>query len=773
MPRIEKTEVEFEGRVEHREIIVEEEGVAAWDEDAQLRVVGQPARRVDGLARVTGQALYTTDVRLPGMLVVKALRSPHAHARITSIDSSVAEEMPGVELVWHRERLPPITYFDGRELFPAELAYQGAEVALVVADDERAAAEALVAIDVTYEQLLFAESLDRALDEDAPPVLLGADDNRINPDGRIYERGDVDAGWEEADVTVELSVTTPSASHSALEPHATVARWEGNELTVWESTQGVFAVRNELAEALNVPCDRVRVICHYMGGGFGAKQRPGRQSMLAALAARATGRPVRFLLDRAEEQLVSGYRPGSKQTIRIGARWDGTLTCIEHSVWQHMGAFGHAGYAVTGPTRTLYACPHVRTVSYGVRANTDRGRAFRAPGYVEGTFALESAMDALAQELELDPFELRLRNYAEVDPPRGRQYTSKGLREAYEIGAQRSGWDQRHRVPREEGPWRFGWGMASQIWGGGGGPPANAIVKLLSDGTAEVLVGVQDIGTGTRTVLAQIAAEELDLPLGDVRVVLGDTLPAPYGPTSAGSQTLASAGPAVRAAAGVCRRQVIRLAAQMVGKPEAGEDEFLLEDGEIVHTADPEVHIPYYDVAAKMDGYTLVADGARGPNPEGKRINTFGAQFARAAVNIETGQVRVLKLVAVHDVGRVVNPMTASNQVFGGVIQGLGLTQMEERVFDTETGLQLTPNLEAYKVPTMMDVPEIEVSYVDRADAEANSVGAKGLGEPPIIPAPAAVANAVSDALDVRVTDLPMTPRRILEALHDRKGGGE
>ena len=211
----------------------------------------------------------------------------------------------------------------------------------------------------------------------------------------------------------------------------------------------------------------------------------------------------------------------------------------------------------------------------------------------------------------------------------------------------------------------------------------------------------------------------------------------------------------------------------MVGKLDAKEDAFVLEVGEIVYAADPEVRIPYLDVAARMDGYTLVADGARGPNPEGKRINTFGAQFARVAVNMETGQVRVLKLIAVHDVGRVVNPMTASNQVFGGVIQGLGLSQMEERVFDTETGLQLTPNLEAYKIPTMMDIPEIEVSYVDRADAEANSVGAKGLGEPPIIPAPAAVANAVSDALGVRVTDLPMTPRRILEALHGRKGGGE
>jgi xanthine dehydrogenase YagR molybdenum-binding subunit len=771
MPRIEKTEVEFEGQVAQREIIVEDEGIAPWDEGAQLRVVGQPARRVDGLARVTGQAMYTTDVRLPGQLTAKVLRSPHSHARIASIDSSAAEALSGVHLVWHREQLPPIVTFDGRELFPNELAYEGAEVALVVAEDERAAEEALAAIDVRYESLPFVEDLDAALAEDAPLALLGTDDNWINPQGRVYERGDFDHGWEEADVKVSLAFCTPNAAHSALEPHATVARWEGNDLTVWESTQGVFSVRSELAEALDIPYDQVRVICDYMGGGFGAKQRPGRYSVLAALAARVTGRPVQLVLSRGEEQLVSGYRPASRQTVRAGAREDGTLTAIEHRAWQHMGAFGHSGYMVVGPSKELYSCPNVRTVMKGVRANTDRGRAFRAPGYVEGTFALESAMDALARKLGIDPLDLRLRNYAEEDPSRNEAYTRKGLREAYEIGAQRSGWRDRHEVPREDGAWRRGWGMASQIWGGGGGPPANAIVKLLPDGTVEVLVGVQDIGTGTKTALAQIAAEELGLPLTGVRVVLGDTLPAPYGPTSAGSQTLASAGPAVRAAARACLRDMFDLAGQMLGIEDANEDAFFVEDGDIVYGPNPEVRVGFGDVAAKADGYTLVGDGARGPNPQGKRINTFGAQFAEVAVNIDTGQVQVLKVVAVHDVGRVVNPMTATNQVYGGVIQGLGLSRMEARIVDGETGLELTSNLASYKVPTIMDVPEIEVSFVDRADAEANSIGAKGLGEPPIIPTPAALANAVSDAIGVRITDLPMTPRRIFEAIFEREAG--
>jgi xanthine dehydrogenase YagR molybdenum-binding subunit len=697
------------------------------------------------------------------------LRSPHAHARVRALDSSAAEALPGVHLVWHRDQPPPINQLEGRELFAEELAYHGAEVALVVATDERVAEDGVSAIDVRYDELPFVASLEAALADDAPPALLGSEDNLIGAGGRTYERGDVEKGWAEAEVSLTLSFTTPNASHSALEPHATVARWEGDDLTVWESTQGVFGVRDGLAEALGVPRDRVRVICSYMGGGFGAKQQPGRHTILAALAARELERPVRLVLGRGEEQLVSGYRPASRQTIRIGARRDGTLTCLEHDVWEHMGAFGHPGYMVAGPTQSLYACPNVRTAVHGVRVNTDRGRAFRGPGYVEGIFALEGAMDALARELGIDPLDIRLKNYTEVDPTREEPYTTKGLREAYEIGAQRISWRDRSVSAPESGPWRRGWGMASQIWGGGGGPPANAIVKLLPDGTAEVLVGVQDIGTGTRTVLAQIAAEELGIPLASVGVVLGDTQATPYGPTSAGSQTLPSAGPAVRAAARACLRQVLDLASQMLGMTDAGADQLLVEDGMVIQESDPDVRIPFREVAAKMDGYTSVGDGARGPNPAAKRVNTFGAHFAEVEVNVETGEVRVIKVVAVHDIGRVINPLTASNQVYGGVIQGLGLGMTEERVMDEESGRQLTPNLETYKVPTMMDTPIIEVSFVDRPDAEANSVGAKGLGEPPIIPAPAAVANAISDAIGVRMTHLPMTPQIVLRALQDGK----
>ena len=777
MARIKKTQIEFEGRVYEREIVVPDQEVAPWEGDAELRLVGHPLPRVDGHARVTGQALYTSDLRLAGMLYARLLRSPHPHARVLAVDSAAAESMEGVRLVWHMGQPPPVDRFRDQAIFHPEVAYQGQEVALVVANSARAAERAAAAIRVTFQPLPFVPDMAAALAEDAPPVSLDTDTNLIEPEGKVYERGDLAGGLAEADVIVDLTFTTAAAVHSALEPHGCVAWWQGEELTLWESTQGVFATRNRLAEALGLPLDRVRVVCDFMGGGFGAKQSAGIHSVLAAQAARATGRPVRLMLSREEEQQVGGYRPATRQRIRLGARRDGVLTLVEHEIWNQMGAHADGGFSPGGPSRSLYACPNVRTVTWNVRANTDRGAAFRAPGYVEGMVALEGAMDALAGELGLDPLSLRLKNYTEVDPTSGRPYTGKGLREAYDRGAAQAGWWQRHEqahhAARHDGRWRYGWGMASQIWGGGGGPPARALVKLLPDGTVEVLAGVQDIGTGTRTVLAQIAAEELGLGLDGVRVVVGDTLPTPYGPTSAGSQTLPSAGPAVRAAAADCRQQLLSLAAQMLEGADVDPADLDVEAGEIVSRAEPARRISLREVADRLGGYTLVGQGARGPNPEEAKAGTFGAQFARVAANVETGQVRVLEVVAAHDVGRIINPLTAASQVYGGIIQGTGYATMEERLVDGPTGLHLNADLESYHLPTIMDVPQMAALFVDQADPQLNNIGARGLGEPPIIPTAPAILNAVCAALGLRLTELPLTPGRILEAVRAAEGAGQ
>jgi xanthine dehydrogenase YagR molybdenum-binding subunit len=764
MPVIRKTKVEFEGRIEEREVIVEEERVEPWDGAAQLRLVGKPVSRVDGAARVTGQAIYTSDVQLPRMLIGRILRSPHPHARLVAVDSARAEAMGGVWLVWHRDQLPPVLDLGGKPLFPDELTHEGDVVAFVVADDERVVDDALSAIEVAYHNLPFVVGLAAARAEDAPPALAQSESNIVDREGTAYGRGDVQRGLDEADVTVDLEFSTQVAAHCCMETHGSVARWEGDQLTLYHSTQGVFAARETMAEALGIDQDKVRAICEYVGGGFGSKWGAENYSLLAALASRETGRPVRVMLDRRDEHLVAGYRPSSRQRVRLGARRDGTLTLIEHEVWEDTGILGGAGHIVTGPAKDLYACPNVRTVVWAVRSNVDSARAFRAPGYVEGTFALEGAMDALAEKLGLDPLDLRLKNYAEDSPQRSIPYTTKGLRAAYDTGAERFGWYHRNDSERAHGPIRRGFGLASQIWGGGGGPPANALVKLLADGTAEVLAGVQDIGTGTKTVLAQVAAEEMGLPLEAVRVVIGDTLPTPFGPGSGGSVTLASVTPAVRAAAHDALWEFLGLAAYVLDVPDAPAEDFEVVDGDITYRLDPTKRTTYAQVAARMGGYTIIGRGGRGPNPDDKAINTFGAHFVEVEVNVETGQVRVCRAVAAHDIGRVVNPLTAISQVYGGFTMGLGFGLSEERVIDPSTGLQLTANLEGYKVPLVCDIPDIDVVFIGEADPEANSVGAKGLGEPPIIPAPAAIANAVSDALGVRVTELPVTPDRVLRA---------
>jgi xanthine dehydrogenase YagR molybdenum-binding subunit len=772
MPTIKRTKVEFEGRIEEREVIVEEQRAATWTDGAQLEIVGQPQARVDGVARVTGQAVYTHDVHLPGMLIGRVLRSPYPHARLVAIDGSKAEALPGVWLVWHRGQspaLPPLgSRWRGRCIFVEELAYQGSEVAFVLADHERTAEDALALIEVEYEELPFVHDLDAAMADGAAPAVLDQE-NLIRPDGQVYERGEVARGLQEADVVVELTFSTPIAAHCCMETHGSVAQWEGDQVTVWHSTQSAFGTRSSVAEMLDIPQQNVRAICEYVGGGFGSKWGAESYTLMALLASRETGRPVKVVLDRGEEQLAAGYRPSSKQRVRLGARKDGTLTLIEQEGWVVTGAYGGGGSILGGPAKDLYACPNVRTVVWAYRANTDAGRAFRAPGYVEGTFALEGAMDELAAKLGLDPLELRLRNYAPESPARQIPYTLKGLRESYERGAQRFGWAARDKRRIEEGAVRRGFGVASQIWGGGGGPPANAMVKLLPDGSVEVLAGVQDLGTGTKTVIAQVAAEELGLPLSAVRVVVGDTQSTPFGPGSGGSVTLASITPAVREAAYDAKRQLVELAAFMLDLGEADADAFAVREAQIVYLSDPAKSIAWREVAAKMGNYMIVGRGARGPNPDDKALNTFGTQFAEVEVNTETGKVRVSKLVAAHAIGRIVNPMTAASQLYGGATMGLGFAMTEERTIDASTGLQLTANMREYKVPRIDDIPEFEVEFVDLVDEEANSVGAKGLGEPPIIPTPAAIANAVSDALGVRIVDLPITPDRVLSALSSRE----
>ncbi len=761
MPKLQKIQVEFEGRWREEEAIVEEDPLSPWKQDASLIHVGQPVQRVDGYERVSGRATYTCDVILPGMLYGKILRCPHPHARITRIDSSRAEALEGVFAVMTLENAPPIAFEGDRRLFEEELRYQGEEVAAVVADDEYTAVDALALIDVEYEILPHVVDLEAALAPDAPQVQPGG--NLLLGTRDIYQRGDLDAGFASADVIVEATYHTPTALHNSLETHGSVAQWINGKLTVWDSTQGVFNVRKSLAKALDLPFHRIRVIKQYMGGGFGSKLSMGKYTLLAALLSRSTARPVRFLLDRREENLCTGNRPSALIQCKVGAKKDGSLTALWSKSLSAVGAYGGKAGACGGPFRDMYLCANVHTEEGAVHTHTGPACAFRAPGYVEGTFALESLMDELAHELQMDPLQLRLHNYADSNQSRNLPYTSKTLRQAYELGAAAIGWNKRNRKAGDRsGRFRQGIGMASQTWGGGGTPPYYAIVKLNPDLTADVLTGTQDLGTGTKTVVAQIAAEELGLRVEDIRVILGDTESGPFGESSGGSITMASVGPAVRLAAYDAKRQVLELAGFILDTPPERLD---IRERVVASLDDPNKMLPLSEVAAKTGNYTIIGRGARGPNPRDATINTFGAQFAQVEVDMDTGQLRVLQIVGKHDVGRALNPLTLSSQFEGGVLQAIGFATMEARLVDTPTGMVLNANLEDYKLPTVLDTPQIDVTAVDLADPVCNSLGAKGAGEPPIIPSAAAIANAVYHATGLRIRTLPLTPQVILEAI--------
>ena len=742
MARLIRTEKEVEGNYTEQWVVVDEDAAIDQWPPGPRAVAGRPAERIDGHERARGQVIYTADLALPGMLHAAVLRSPHARARLKKLDLSRALEAP-----WVRGAIGP----DDCHVLTLEPGFHGAPVAAVAADSFQRAREALELIEIEWEE---REPL---LDPDEA-VKRGS----LLEETRRYERGDLATGFAEADVVLEAEYRTQTVLHNALETHQSVCRWEGETLEVYTSTQYIWGVRDSVADQLGLPPDRVRVVCNFMGGGFGAKNSPGDYTYIAIALAGKTGQAVRCALTRREENLATGNRNATIQRLRVGARADGTLTALEG---EFVNAVGWQGFsaATYGPMEMLYACENVRTVTHGAKLNTPPNTAFRAPGFVEGTFGLECLLDELAGRLDLDPLELRRRNHADNDLVDGRPFSSKNLLECYARAEPH--WARRDEVRgRSEGAWRHGVGLASQIWYGGGGPPSYAWVRVGSDGWATVVTAMQDIGTGTRTAMAQIAAEELGLPLERVRVALGDSARGPYASISAGSSTTPSMGPAVRAAAADAARQIVEIAAQ---RYHLEERVLSLRDGEVVSTDGGSW--PLEEVTGLLEDAQILGKGARGPNPTGMRVLTFGIQVAEAAVDVETGEVRVGRIAAIHDVGRVINPLGARSQVEGGVIQGVGHTLSEKRLLDPATGTVLTQTLDAYKVPTIADVPEVVVDLLDIPDEHLTNLGSKGLGEPPIVPTAAAIVNAIRDATGADVRSLPVTRDEMLRALAEAR----
>ncbi len=769
-PTFVETVVEVEGRTETRVVELPAFDPEPWGAGADLTIVGARVPRVDAHEKVTGRATYTVDVARPGMLHALIVRSPVAKGTVRAFDAAAARAVPGVRDILVTGDAPADT-----RLFTGRIAYAGQPVAAVCADSLEAAAAGARALGVTFDAVPFAATFEAATAPGAP--FVRSKGNLMDDSPIVQARGDVAAGLEAADVTVVREYRTPVQIHSAIEPHGAVAEWEADRLTIWESTQGIFRVREQVSAALGMPQSKVRVIKQHMGGGFGAKNGAGAHTFVAALFARRTNRPVRCVNSRRAEQSDSGNRPATTQRVTIGARKNGTLTAIVLSADVPLGVSGWEG----GPGQIyheLYACPNVRTEETFAWVNSSGMQAFRAPGYAEGAFGLESAMNALARELGMDPLKLRRRNFTRIDPRQSRHYTGNALRECYDAGASRFDWNGRELrragpepgtpaaggATRSRGPRgtvRRGFGLAAQLWPTGGGPPSYAHVRLNGDGSVDLLAGTQDLGTGARTVLAQIVAEALGARLADVRAVIGDTETLPYTGNSWGSMTTPSVGPAARMAAVDARRLLLEAAAPMLGV-QPGD----LETADsLVIVRDTDRAMTFAEVCDALGDVMIIGRGTRGPNPDDKSIATFGAQFAEVEVDVETGIVRVVKIVAAHDAGRIINPTLAESQLEGGIIQGLGYALFEERVLDARTGVQLNADLHDYRVPTIADIPEIDAFCVGDADPKANHTGARGLAEPPIIPTAPAIAAAVADAIGAEVTQIPLTPWRVLASM--------
>jgi xanthine dehydrogenase YagR molybdenum-binding subunit len=733
-------------------------------------IVGTRVPKVDGYERVSGTAVYPHDVSLPEMLHGAILRCPHAHANVLKIDTSRAEKMPGVLAVLTGDSpgadMP--WYFRGGKatgkLFDARCRHEGEEVAVVSAETPLQAFDAIRAIEVEYEVLPFIIDDEAALDPSAPAVQEGGN---IVGEPRVRERGDLAAGFAEAGVVVERTYRTKCEIHAPMEPHGSVARWDGNRLTIWDTTQGVYSVQEAMARAMGLPLANVRVIGHYMGGGFGSKLEVSKYTVYAALMAKMTGRPVKIFLPREDCFLVTGNRPGNKMTVKIGAKNDGTLTAIDYKSLGSSGAYP-GGAGTGGQAAYLYTCPNMRTEDTTVHINAGKARPMRAPGYPQCSWALEQAMDELAQKLEMDPIDLRLKNTADVlQVEEGREFTSNQLAECLQKGAAEFGWSEARSRAETDTHLRRGVGVAASFWGYAGGPPSTVIVKLFSDGSVNLNMGASDIGTGTKTWAAMIVAEELGVAVDQIQIEHADTATTQYATSSGGSKTVPSDSPAVRAAAYAVKVQMMRMAAEQL---EVDVSDLELLDLKITSRSDPEKTV---EVTAleKLDRQGLViGTGYRDPNPEDKITFPFAAQFCEVEVNTRTGEVRLLHFLGAHDSGRVLNRLTYDNQVFGGIVMGVGLGMTEDRVLDRQTGKMANANFHDYKIPTMKDVAiEHTCVPIDIPDNEFNTTGTKGLGEPATIPTAAAIANAVYDAIGIRVTDSPINPIQLARLLAEQR----
>ena len=750
-----------------------------------FKTIGKSEPRRDLPEKLTGEAKYTADVQLPGMLFGKILRSPHPHARILSINVDAARNLPGVRAVVTPFDAPKGQVAPDMPILDTEARYVGDEVAAVAADDEDLAEAALSLIEVKYEQLPFVTDAVEAIKPDAPQTRPGG--NLVGGKPLTLTRGNVEEGFAQADRIFEETYSTPAHAGAALEPRAAVASWDGDNLTVWKSTRGVHADQLALSLALDVPRGNIRVMGQNMGAGYGTKDETRLGAITAVLAQRA-GRPVKIELTRQEEFVAGRHRHGTTTTVRMGVKNDGTVTAVHATTIMDTGAYLSSGPGVIRRAGQgalyLYRCANVQYDGYLTYTNTPSGGSYRALGAPQGHFALESLADTISEALGIDPLEFRLKNHVRLEGQPGERVTpanevldtqpveggvpfsSNGLRECLQIGSEAIDWGRPSEQP-ESGNLRRGKGMGMFIYRGGAGGRSIARMRLESDGSLRLLTGLMDVGEGSLTVMPQIAAEELGVGYSQVLVTFGDSETTPEAPLTAGSTATFSTGTATKEAARQLKARIIEVVAPLL---DTEPSNLQITDDGVEHIQYPERSVSFAQIAESAGEIEIEA--AISPGSRDHVINSFGAHFAEVEVDTDTGQVRVLRYIAAHDSGRILNPKLAINQVEGGVSQMLGFTLSEQMLTDPRNGVTLNASFLEHKSPSLQDFPEMQVLFADVVDP-IGPFGAKALGEPPSIGVAPAVANAIYNAIGVRIRDLPLTPDRVLNEIEAQGGDSQ
>jgi xanthine dehydrogenase YagR molybdenum-binding subunit len=764
--------------------------------DREFTVVGKPLNRRDGVEKVTGHAKYSGDLKFPKMLYGKILRCPYPRARIIKIDTRRAEALPGVKAILTKENTKgwrTYWYKVPQLAFPECITYEGQEVAAVAAEDITIAQKALELIDVEYEVLRPMLDAEDTLKNPVPPMI--ADEEY--PGSEIFDRktyvikrGDIEKGFKEAEVIVEDTYTTQASYHGTIQTRACIADWDGKNLTVWDAIQGVWNSKETFAQSLGIPTENIRVIVKYLGGGFGSKAWSQRISYYAAKLSIMTGRPVRMERTRAEEFLAHSRRWDCKMYMKMGAKKDGTLTAVYQKALVNIGAAAleenYYCIQIIWHTSNLHACPNVYLEQTGVYTNRQMTGPTRSPLNMPAIFALESHMDRMAEALGMDPLQFRLKNYtnyccvgtdaailpdsAVSDNEIRIPYSSKNLDECMTLATQAMGWERRKSLNNEvQGTKRRGMGMASYlVFQGVGFRPytAYADVDIYHDGTIALHIGVVDIGGGQQTIFPMIAAEELGVHADEVSVIFGDTKDTPYGPSCHGSRATPELGPAVLQAAAEAREQLFELAAPML---DAEGEELQSKYGQIYVKAAPSRSIPFKVVCRKINPEKPIrGSGSRAPNPNSPMFSTFGAQAVEVEVDIETGQVDILKATAANDFGRAINPKLCISQIYGGIGFGVGYALSEEGLYDPKTGKLLIRDLVGYGMPTSLDIPRIEAFLTETEDPYF-AYSAKGAGENTNAPTPAAIRNAIYHAIGIWFNDLPITPDKVIRAIRKKR----